>query len=92
MNFTLFYIQHVLEHGVHSIIIITLNSHELCAIGGRGCINHKSLHDGGHCWRIILGGGVTGAGLLGGVSWGGGGGKRMLTINVSLEKARHDDL
>lgn len=46
--------------------------------GGRGMtyireINHKSLHDGGHCWRI-LGGGVIGAGLLGGVSWGGGGG------------------
>ena len=45
--------------------------------GGRGMtyireINHKSLHDGGHCWRI-LGGGVIGAGLLGGVSWGGGG-------------------
>ena len=37
----------------------------------KGETNHKSLHDGGHCcWRVILGGGVTGAGLLGGVSWG----------------------
>lgn len=65
--------QHVLEHGVHRIIIIIItfkNSHKECAIGGRGMhIHHKSLHDGGHCWRIILGGGVTGAGLLGGVSW-----------------------
>ena len=93
MNFTLFYI-HVLEHGVHSIIIIITfkNSHKECAIGGRGdaYIHHKSLHDGGHCWRIILGGGVTGAGLLGGVSWGGGGRKEDDNSQCFFRDARHD--
>ena len=52
-------------------------------------INHKSLHDGGHCWRVILGGGVTGAGLLGGVSWGKEDGNTCQPLNVSSEKARH---
>lgn len=58
MNFTSFYIQHVLEHGVHRIIIIIIitfkNSHKECAIGGRGdaCIYIIS-----HCMMVAIVGG-----------------------------------